>query len=188
MKKNITKENAERRKKRRKQTAEIFTPPELVNEMLNKLPDEVWKNEKTFCDPACGNGNFLIYVLWRKLSLGYDSVESLKTIYGVDIKRDNIRECRLRLLKVISLSESMTKDHIRTVFRNIAFLNQKKYPKGSLQYDFSFSNSPDERSVDERYNKINNGELDLVDLPVLEEEFDAPLDMFAQEDESEDRT
>ena len=187
MKKNITKENADRRKKRKKQTAEVFTPNSLVKEMLDKLPDEVWKEGETYLDPACGNGNFLIHVLWRKISLGHDSVGALQSIYGADIKRDNIRECRLRLLKVVSLSESINKDHIRAIFRNIVFLNQKKYPQGSLQYDFSFAHCPDEKNVDEWYNKINNGELDLVDLPVPEEEFGAPIDIFEEKDESEDR-
>ena len=43
---NITKVNAKRRVKRKKQTAEVFTPDSLVNDMLNKLPDEVWEEEK----------------------------------------------------------------------------------------------------------------------------------------------
>ena len=40
-----------KRKVRRKQTAEDFTPPELVNEMLDKLPVEVFSDpSKTFLD------------------------------------------------------------------------------------------------------------------------------------------
>lgn len=64
-----------RRKNRQKQTAEIFTPPYLVNEMLDKLTEygpEIWEEGKTFIDPACGNGNFLIEVLKRKLDLGHN--------------------------------------------------------------------------------------------------------------------
>jgi len=187
---NIVKTNAKRREKRKKQTAEIFTPLSLVNEMLDKLPDGAWeeKEEKTFLDPACGNGNFLVRILERKLEKGHDSVKALQSLYGVDIKRDNIRECRLRLLKVVSNFESITKDHIRAVFRNMVFLNQKKWPKGSLNYHFGFRNCPNERNIDEWYDKINNGESDFVDLPVPEEEPDTPVDIFAEDDESEDRT
>jgi len=58
----------ERRSERKKQTAEVFTPPKLVSDMLDKLPDTVWEDGKTFCDPACGDGNFLIQVLWRKIA------------------------------------------------------------------------------------------------------------------------
>jgi type I restriction-modification system DNA methylase subunit len=48
------------RKARRKKTAEVFTPKELVQEILDKLPEDSWEEDKTFCDPAAGNGNFLV--------------------------------------------------------------------------------------------------------------------------------
>lgn len=45
---------------------EVFTPPELINEMLNQLPREVWEDKtKTWFDPAAGKGNFPILILKR---------------------------------------------------------------------------------------------------------------------------
>ena len=39
---------------------EVFTPPEIVNQMLDMLPQELFKNpDKTFLDPACKTGVFL---------------------------------------------------------------------------------------------------------------------------------
>lgn len=39
---------------------EVFTPPELVNQMLDMLPESLWSNKKaTFLDPACKSGVFL---------------------------------------------------------------------------------------------------------------------------------
>jgi hypothetical protein len=160
-----------RREDRLKQTAEVFTPNLLVHQMLSKLPKEVWKKGKTFCDPACGNGNFLIHVLIRKLQRGHKPFDALQTIYGVDIMRDNIRECRDRLLKLISIFEEITADHIKVVFRNIVFLNQKKYPKGALQYDFSFRTRFSEINVQRWLEEIQNGRLAAVKLPVDEAEF-----------------
>ena len=39
---------------------EVFTPPEIVNQMLNRLPEKLWsdKNAK-FLDPVCKSGVFL---------------------------------------------------------------------------------------------------------------------------------
>ena len=38
---------------------EVFTPPSLINEMLNKLPKSVWSNKDLkWLDPANGVGNF----------------------------------------------------------------------------------------------------------------------------------
>ena len=39
---------------------EVFTPPEIVNQMLDMLPQELFKNpDMTFLDPACKTGVFL---------------------------------------------------------------------------------------------------------------------------------
>ena len=91
----------ETRQKRVKQTAEIFTPPALTNEILDKLPLEVWEPEKTFCDPACGNGNILLEVLIRKLSYDHPALVAVRAIWGVDLMPDNVIECRERLLELI---------------------------------------------------------------------------------------
>ena len=99
------KNNHEKRLARKKKTAEDFTPPTLVNEILDRLSleskNKVWAENKTFVDPACGNGNFLIEVLKRKLDLNHNPMKAISTIFGADIMQDNIKECRLRLLKVL---------------------------------------------------------------------------------------
>lgn len=174
--------SAERRKIRKKQTAEVFTPDFLINEMLDKLPEEVWEENKTFCDPACGTGNFLIEVLLRKLKKGYNPLNALKSIYGADIMRDNIRECRERLLKIIKEFDILTEEHIKVVFKNIKFLNRVDYPNGSLDYDFSFSNSPKKADIDEWMEKITNGEIDLSTLPVSDEFDQAEDEIFNPND------
>ena len=89
------------REDRRRETAEIFTPPEVVNIMLDKLPPDMWEEDKTFCDPATGNGNILLEILKRKLKLGHDPLIALKTIWGVELMPDNVKECKERLLKLI---------------------------------------------------------------------------------------
>lgn len=39
---------------------EVFTPPELANQMLDLLPSEIWSDPNaTFLDPACKSGVFL---------------------------------------------------------------------------------------------------------------------------------
>jgi len=88
-----------KRKQRRKETAEDFTPEPLVNEMLDKLPQEVWSDQsKTFLDNSAGNGNFLVAILRRKLSAGHPPLQALSTIYGVELMPDNVEEMKDRLL------------------------------------------------------------------------------------------
>ncbi len=50
----------------KKQHGEVFTPPELIQQMLDKLPSSVWSDpDMTFLDPANGIGNFPALVFHR---------------------------------------------------------------------------------------------------------------------------
>jgi hypothetical protein len=47
----------------KKKFGEVFTPMKLVNDMLDKLPKEVWENKNLkWFDPCVGMGNFMIGV------------------------------------------------------------------------------------------------------------------------------
>src|SRR2546426_11239186 len=47
---------------------EVFTPPQLANEILNHLPPELWNDKKTrFLDPFCKSGVFLREITKRLL-------------------------------------------------------------------------------------------------------------------------
>ena len=82
-----------------KNRGEVFTPSTLVNQMLDKLPPELFTDKsKTFLDNSCGNGQFLISVLKRKLANGINKRDALKSIYGVEIDPHNTKECQERLL------------------------------------------------------------------------------------------
>lgn len=48
---------------------EVFTPPAIVNQMLDLLPNELWHNPNaTFLDPACKSGIFLREIAKRLMS------------------------------------------------------------------------------------------------------------------------
>ncbi len=100
---------------------EVFTPPWLVEKMLDLVKDETERIDSRFLEPACGSGNFLVPVLQRKLAAveakyGKNEFErrhfallGLMCIYGIELLQDNIKECRDNLLEVfadyLSLSE-----------------------------------------------------------------------------------
>lgn len=47
---------------------EVFTPPNIVNQMLDLLPEELWRDPTvTFLDPACKTGVFLREIAKRLL-------------------------------------------------------------------------------------------------------------------------
>ena len=118
-------------KKRSDALGEVFTPQWLVDDLLNELPQDVFTNpEKTFIDPACGDGNFLVRVLERKIQNGSTPLQALQTTYGVDIMPDNIEQCRQRLLRTaMSLnSGKWEKSWKEPLIGNIRFGNTLERP------------------------------------------------------------
>lgn len=115
-------------RERIKKYGEVFTPPELVREMLEKMPDGVVTDPtKTCIDPSCGDGNFLVEILKARLAAHQPVTQSLATIFGVEIQCDNVEECRQRLLEIAG----DTPLHRKIVRKNIVCAN-------TLEYDMSF--------------------------------------------------
>ncbi|MBD0850519.1 SAM-dependent DNA methyltransferase [Maribacter arenosus] len=121
-------------KKRVTDHGEVFTSEREVNAMLDLVKQETERIDSRFLEPACGNGNFLVEVLRRKLSiveakykksqLEFEryAVVAISSIYGVDILDDNARECRERLFKIFNeqytrLYKAKCKEDCRTSVR-----------------------------------------------------------------------
>lgn len=117
-------------KERVQKHGEVFTPDSIVNDMLDLVDKNLNKEElakskqeltefvnnitkyvcTTYLEPSCGNGNFLIRILDRKLQVlqllpetywEAGLVKAVASIYGVDIQSDNVRQSRERMLELI---------------------------------------------------------------------------------------
>src|SRR5690349_16674305 len=93
---------------------EVFTPPWMVEAMLDLVKGESERIDSRFLEPACGSGNFLIRVLQRKLAavevkFGKSDFEkrhyallALMCTYGIELLADNIAECRANMLEILA--------------------------------------------------------------------------------------
>ncbi|OOF43475.1 hypothetical protein BKK51_11405 [Rodentibacter trehalosifermentans] len=111
---------------------EVYTNEREVNAMLDLVADQASSPEKTFLEPACGTGNFLVEILKRKLftslrlskinksqkrplycqdSYEFNSILAVCSIYGIEKQPDNVDECRKRLLMLF-------KQHYQDQFPN----------------------------------------------------------------------
>lgn len=99
-------------KERVSQHGEVFTAEREVNAMLDLVAQETERIESRFLEPACGDGNFLIEILRRKLAVCRQRVEArqftqlqyerhavwaVSSIYGIELLPDNVEACRQRL-------------------------------------------------------------------------------------------
>lgn len=123
-------------KKRVTDHGEVFTAQKEVNAMLDLVKQETERIDSRFLEPACGDGNFLVEVLRRKLAVvdsrysksliewERNAVIAISSIYGVDILEDNAIECRKRLYdifldKYTSLFKKQCKDECK---RSVQFI------------------------------------------------------------------
>lgn len=90
---------------------EVNTSDREVNAMLDLVKQETDRLDSRFLEPACGDGNFLIEVLNRKLEIlkknhaknqyefEKNSIVVVGSIYGIEILEDNAQSARNRLLQ-----------------------------------------------------------------------------------------
>lgn len=149
----------QRSEERIRSTGEIFTPPALVDEILNQLPKELFEDPtKTFLDPSCGDGNFLVQVVRFKIHNGSTVQQALETTYGVELMPDNVQHCKERLLaiandfddEIFGIAEAKKKyGHI--VDNNIVCAD-------ALEYDYSFDGTWEQKQQEkaQKEAQINN--------------------------------
>ena len=104
----IVQEQLVKSRDRVKTYGEVFTPHYMVNQMLDLVREELETGpefvDKTFLEPAAGDGNFLVAILHRKLqaiekrhqpeSWPDESLYAVASIYGIELLEDNHREAK----------------------------------------------------------------------------------------------
>jgi hypothetical protein len=108
----IVEERVVKSRYRVKTYGEVFTPRHMVNRMLDLVREELEAGpdfvDKTFLEPAAGDGNFLVAILHRKLGAiekrcpqeawPQESLFAVASIYGVELLEDNHRDAKEAML------------------------------------------------------------------------------------------
>ena len=90
------------RRKTGKKTNEFFTPYPIVKRMCDKIPDDDWSDpKKTFLESSFGNGQFVVYIVWNRIQHGVDWKTTLKTLGGVELMNDNVKETKERVIDLL---------------------------------------------------------------------------------------
>lgn len=113
--------NNDIRKSRRKNSEvnsqEFFTPYSIVKKMADKISDEDWSDPtKTFLEPAAGNGQFVCYIIYRRIISGVDTVTAFKTLYATEFMEDNVVEMKERCIDLLKhLEINFDESEIRSI-------------------------------------------------------------------------
>tara|TARA_B100001769_G_C22112158_1_gene601991 strand:+ start:105 stop:1634 length:1530 start_codon:yes stop_codon:yes gene_type:complete len=102
--------------KKKVKLGEVFTPFNLILEMMNKIPKSVWTNpNNTWLDPGSGIGNFsmlVYYYLDNGLKKWQPNNEKRRThiiknmIYMVEISQTNVNKCKKIFGENVNISKS----------------------------------------------------------------------------------
>ena len=123
---------------------EVNTSEKEINSMLNLVKQETERYDSRFLEPACGDGNFLIKVLDRKLKILQSEFKKnqfefeknliviIGSIYGIDLLNDNVTNARERLFTRSSeVYKKYFKDYLNFDFINsISFILKRNIING----------------------------------------------------------
>jgi len=129
------------RKTEKDKFGEVFTPNKLIDDMLDKLPKEVWSDpNKKWLDPATGFGNFPMMVYARLMEglavrLEYidPSVRSEHIITNMLYMAELNGESCKRIREIFGESVNLICD---------SFLDLRHFPDGTTQFDVIVGNPP----------------------------------------------
>lgn len=91
---------------------EVLTARREVEAMLDLVKNESERIDSRFLEPACGDGNFLVVILERKLKtvasryrtkkadFEVQMLSALASIYGIDLLEDNVQIARNRMFEI----------------------------------------------------------------------------------------
>jgi SAM-dependent methyltransferase len=112
---------------------EVYTQPREVDAMLGMIPDMFTDLDTRFLEPACGNGNFLVAILARKIALitedrcggspewfEFAVLRCLASIYAVDINDENVAEARQRMLDMATAAAAFDDGEASVAFARAA--------------------------------------------------------------------
>lgn len=147
-------------KERVQERGEVFTNEREVKAMCDLVSQECDRIDSRFLEPACGDGNFLVEIITRKLEvvkrkykksvIDYEknAVLAISSLYGVDIMLDNTIACRQRLFEI------WDKEY-RSVCKNECNDQTREAVKFILKRNIVCGNALTLKCVDENCNDTN---------------------------------
>ena len=158
---------------------EVFTPDFIINDMLNLVQHEAERIDSRFLEPACGDGNFLIKILERKLEIverkykrnqfdyEINSLIAISSIYGIELLDDNVLEARKRLYNLfLEKYRKIYKNKInQLLLDNIKFIIEKNIVQGDA---LTFKDKNGKLIIFPEWSAINGAQMQRRDFQFMD--------------------
>jgi len=136
---------------------EVNTSKTEINAMVNLVEHEASRLDSRFLEPACGDGNFLMEVLNRKLTtlvkkfrcnkyeFEKNSIIVIGSIYGIEILKDNVQCARNKLYRRFCMvyQRYFREDINKELIQSVEFIIKKNIILGDfVTFKQKNSNNP----------------------------------------------
>lgn len=123
--------DTEKRERVRKY-GEVFTPESVVDDMCDMLDGEspdAFEIEKTYLEPACGEGVFVVEILRRKFSrckTRADYSAALASVWAMDIQERNVTATIANICVLCEKYFKPTKEDYQTISDHVILCDSLK--------------------------------------------------------------
>ena len=163
---------------------EVYTPEHIVKDMMNMdgIREMSYELDKTFLEPACGNGNFLVEIIARKLETAAKAkdvklavFQAYSTVYGIDIIADNVAESKMRMLaKILDNDELCERLDKETVEDKKKLISAVEF---IMDHNIILGNALDGKKVKDT-GESTNEDFDIIEWKLNDDEVIASKQTF----------
>lgn len=111
---------------------EVFTPDWVVRDMCDMLEQQspgAFEPDRTFLEPTCGDGAFVLEILRRKFErcrCRADYRVALESVYGFEIQADNVAACIENVKGLCGQYFKPTKEELQVINDHIIMCDSLK--------------------------------------------------------------
>lgn len=120
------------KKERVQKYGEVFTPDWMVKKMCDELPQEAWELDKTFLEPSCGDGVFVVEILRRKFAnckAKADYRTALNSVWAMELQEQNVKATIENVTELCKRYFKPTKDDLETISNHVIQCDSLKVMK-----------------------------------------------------------
>lgn len=117
----LDKRNILSKQEKIRQFGEVFTPQKTVDQMCDLLEEQdkdAFAPEKTFLEPCCGEGIFVLEILRRKFrrcKTRKDYTTALRSVYAMELQADNVEKTIQAVTELCKATFHPTKEELEII-------------------------------------------------------------------------
>lgn len=120
------------KKERVQKYGEVFTPQWVVEKMCDELPQDAFLPDKTFLEPSCGDGVFVVEILRRKFvncKTKEDYRTAINSVWAMELQEQNVEATIENAVELCKRYFKPTREDLETIRNHVIQCDSLKVMK-----------------------------------------------------------